>query len=76
MRQRGITGAENRIVAEIDAQLLLERVVHVDAGQNAEPLLLEGLDDPGQRLLVGLVYRDLIGHASHLRYLTLELLNI
>ena len=55
LRQVRVAGAENHVAAEVGVELLLQRRPDVDLGEDAEPLLLQGLGDALDRLRVGQV---------------------
>jgi hypothetical protein len=63
----GVAGAQDAVAPEVDADLLLQRVLHVDLGEHAEALGLEHVGHPGERLVEGEVRLPLdpeLGHVA------------
>ena len=65
MGQRRVARSEDRVLAEVDVQLLAKGLVHVDPGQNPEPLALQRRLDLLDRLVEVDVQRDLETHLLH-----------
>lgn len=57
MSERRIARAQDAVITEVDVDLLLERFLHVDLGDDPEALLLEAFN----RAAHGLVEPELIG---------------
>jgi hypothetical protein len=66
IREPGIAGAEDAVFPEVDAQLLLERVAHVDLGDDPEPRPFEGFPRPLKRIGVGKInlFGEIVSHIA------------
>ena len=62
--ETGIAGSQDGVAAELDPELLPERGAHVDLGDDAEALRLEGVPRPRQGRLVVQVELDVEGVIS------------
>src|SRR5262249_39376359 len=71
VRELWIARSENHVALKVHAELLLQGLLHVDAGEHPEALLLQGLGDAGDRVVVanpsqgaGVSVADLGSHLS------------
>ena len=68
--------AQNRVFTEIDIEFCFKRIVHINPGQNAKPLILQCIDYTCHRLIIGRVHLNFISHAGHCLLLKLDIVNI
>ena len=70
MRERRVARAQDHVAAKVDAELLLQRGLDVDLGEDPEAFLLQGSRDLLQRLLEARLLQAAFEPVSHLGHLS------